>query len=1151
VASPVQAAIHLGLAPVALDDRGVPRLLTAQHVAPAPAATATASAVTHLERLAGAWGVRGTALPALEGLGEVTTKGATIARIRQSVDGLPIDRGELRVMLRGDGELVATNGVLVGADTPHAIASFPIDDAAAVARAVEHNYKRPFAAQALAAKQLRSDGSRVIGGTSGALDVQMARAQRAWHYTGQALVPVWVVEAYAGDASSTNGDAFRTVLSADGSRVVSHKSLVSDVAFQYRVFAETTGEFHPLDGPIVDVTPHPTGTPNGQFPAYVAPVMVSIDGLNHPNGGATPDPWLPSANTETIGNNVEAYTDINAPTGLTFGDFRATTTGTRAFDRIYNTAAGPLTSQAQQMASITSLFFGINWLHDFWYDHGFTEAAGNGQNSNYGRGGQDRDAILAEAQDNANGGSRNNANMSTPADGLPPRMQVFLWTGKDDKLLTILPANRTPPVGTASFGPSSFDATGTMILAADAVAPASDGCTPLVGTYTGRLVLVDRGACTFKTKALNVQNAGGAGMILANNAAGISPPGLGDDATITTPITIGTFSVTQAEGTQIKTELAAGAVSGTSHRLLGVELDGGLDSTLVAHEFGHYLHHRLSDCTTTYCGAMSEGWGDFNALLLMARPGDNLDGAYPFSVYTTQSFTSDAAYFGIRRAPYSVNPAINALSFRHMTDGVATPTTHPFLIFGNNAEVHNAGEVWAAIMWEVYVGLQKAGTNFDVVRSKMADYIVKGFLMSPTDATPTEMRDSLIAVADAADKPVMMAAFARRGLGSCAVSADRESSNFANAVESTIVAGNAVVGGIAFDEKTSCDNDHVLDGGETASLKLPISNRGHAALTNVMATVTSDTPGVTVTSSPVMIASFGVNATQDLTAEVKLADTVTGTIDGKLVVHITSMNGCDDSIDIDFPVRLNTDDLPETSATDTFDAVSAWTPRESMVTAWKQERQSGLDGFWHGLDVGSVSDTSLESPSLKVSTTAAFTVKFTHRYSFEFSSNTAWDGGVVEISTDDGASWNDVSTLGVTPGYNFTLTATSSNPLGGRQAYGNRNTAYPNTEDVMLDFGTRFAGMTIKLRFRTGTDVVVGAEGWEIDDVVMTGLTNTPFPTQVADRGSCAGPETPDPGPQLPPDDLPGGCCDAGPIRGGNLALVFGVLAILIRRRRR
>src|SRR5204862_6068246 len=57
---------------------------------------------------------------------------------------------------------------------------------------------------------------------------------------------------------------------------------------------------------------------------------------------------------------------------------------------------------------------------------GFTEAAGNFQSSNFGRGGLGNDPVQADAQD---GGGFNNANMSTPADGSPGRMQMYIFNG--------------------------------------------------------------------------------------------------------------------------------------------------------------------------------------------------------------------------------------------------------------------------------------------------------------------------------------------------------------------------------------------------------------------------------------------------------------------------------------------------------------------------------------------------------------------------------------------------------------------------------------------------------------------------------------------------------------------------------------------------
>ncbi len=72
------------------------------------------------------------------------------------------------------------------------------------------------------------------------------------------------------------------------------------------------------------------------------------------------------------------------------------------------------------MAAVTQIFYVTNWLHDWWYDSGYVEAAGNGQKDNYGRGGVAGDPLHAEAQDGAPA-QRNNANMSAGVDGVSPR----------------------------------------------------------------------------------------------------------------------------------------------------------------------------------------------------------------------------------------------------------------------------------------------------------------------------------------------------------------------------------------------------------------------------------------------------------------------------------------------------------------------------------------------------------------------------------------------------------------------------------------------------------------------------------------------------------------------------------------------------------
>ncbi|HEY0430767.1 MAG TPA: M36 family metallopeptidase, partial [Pyrinomonadaceae bacterium] len=72
-----------------------------------------------------------------------------------------------------------------------------------------------------------------------------------------------------------------------------------------------------------------------------------------------------------------------------------------------------------------SLFYYTNLLHDYLYGIGFTEATWNFQQDNFGLGGAGQDALSAQVQD---GSGTDNANMGTPNDGSPPRMQMFLFT---------------------------------------------------------------------------------------------------------------------------------------------------------------------------------------------------------------------------------------------------------------------------------------------------------------------------------------------------------------------------------------------------------------------------------------------------------------------------------------------------------------------------------------------------------------------------------------------------------------------------------------------------------------------------------------------------------------------------------------------------
>ncbi len=136
---------------------------------------------------------------------------------------------------------------------------------------------------------------------------------------------------------------------------------------------------------------------------------------------------------DTRGNNVDAHLDRDgndaADPGSRPSGGAALNFSGNAFDATkqpYDTpAVDPSNLNRNDEAAVVNLFYANNILHDIHYHYGFTEAAGNFQSNNYGNGGAGADAVQADAQDDANNFTRDNANFATPPDGQAPRMQMY------------------------------------------------------------------------------------------------------------------------------------------------------------------------------------------------------------------------------------------------------------------------------------------------------------------------------------------------------------------------------------------------------------------------------------------------------------------------------------------------------------------------------------------------------------------------------------------------------------------------------------------------------------------------------------------------------------------------------------------------------
>lgn len=142
---------------------------------------------------------------------------------------------------------------------------------------------------------------------------------------------------------------------------------------------------------------------------------------------------------------------------------------------------------------------------------------------------------------------------------------------------------------------------------------------------------------------------------------------------------------------------------------------------------------------------------------------------------------------------------------------------------------------------------------------------------------------------------------------------------------------------------------------------------------------------------------------------------------------------------------------------------------------------SGNYSIW-SIDIGETSDTYIAlNRDVQVPTTGTIYLHFKHAFGFEASlaGTYRYDGGVVEYSTNGGASWNDAISLFDYNGYNGTLATGYGNPLAGRQAFSGDSFGYISSRLNL----SPLAGQNVRFRFRLATDTVGWDYGWFIDDV--------------------------------------------------------------------
>ncbi|MCC6191038.1 MAG: M4 family metallopeptidase [Anaerolineales bacterium] len=154
---------------------------------------------------------------------------------------------------------------------------------------------------------------------------------------------------------------------------------------------------------------------------------------------------------------------------------------------------------------------------------------------------------------------------------------------------------------------------------------------------------------------------------------------------------------------------------------------------------------------------------------------------------------------------------------------------------------------------------------------------------------------------------------------------------------------------------------------------------------------------------------------------------------------------------------------------------------------WSRNADFAYSGAYAllGNDFPAATSDSFAAMNASVAVTTSAYLHFQHAYGFEGASA---DGGIVEYSTNGGASWTSAGGLFDFNGYDGAI---STGPLAGSQGFIADSHGYISSR-LRLE---PLAGQNVRFRFRMGLGTFGADMGWWVDDVRIYTCSGSPVPT--------------------------------------------------------
>ncbi|MCF6300219.1 MAG: immune inhibitor A, partial [Proteobacteria bacterium] len=287
---------------------------------------------------------------------------------------------------------------------------------------------------------------------------------------------------------------------------------------------------------------------------------------------------------------------------------------------------------------------------------------------------------------------------------------------------------------------------------------------------------------------------------------------------------------------------------------------------------------------------------------------------------------------------------------------------------------------------------------------------------------------------------------------------------------------------------SSCDNDGVLDAGESGLLMVNLTNQGGFDVKNAVLSIAQQNTLI-IENDIINVGTIPAMGSVFVPIEVSLIPAASCLAAVDLDISVNYSGGSSQTL-----IELITAADQTVNATDFIDgAESSETMMQSKLdlgnNGWTRVSSSSNSGAnsWFTTDEASYSDKSLISPWLTLDA-GGNVLSFALSYNTEGDSTQRWDGALLEIR-EPGGTWVDIGNLSSVP-YDGRLH--TNNTAQARMVWSGQQVGW---RSATVNLAETYQGKTIQFRFRMISDSSVSAIGFFVDDIRMSNVIWNELPS--------------------------------------------------------